>query len=127
MESPWAVGINMKTSFIIMQIGNPELDIICEKAIVSALKKCGLDPKRVDKHNQGGLLKSEIVNFIELRNVVLKITGYIQINEVFILNMIRFFEKSRTFFEEILTMIHPNVSLRFSNPQNQVISIFTNI
>ena len=55
----------MKTSFIVMQIGNLELDTVCEKAIVPALKNCGLDPKRVDKHNQGGLLKSEIVNFIE--------------------------------------------------------------
>ena len=48
-----------------MQIGNPELDQVCEQAIVPAMKARGLDPKRVDKHNQGGLLKSEIVSFIE--------------------------------------------------------------
>lgn len=60
----------MKTSFIVMQIGNPELDAVCEKAIVPVLKKCGLDPKRVDKHNQGGLLKSEIVNFIESAEII---------------------------------------------------------
>jgi hypothetical protein len=47
-----------------MQIGNPELDRVCEKSMVPALKAFGLDPKRVDKHNQGGLLKSEIINFI---------------------------------------------------------------
>ena len=61
----------MKTSFIVMQIGNPELDAVCEKAIVPALKKCGLDPKRVDKHNQGGLLKSEIVNFIQSAEIII--------------------------------------------------------
>lgn len=54
----------MKQAFIIMQIGNPNLDIVCKEAIVPALKLCGFDPKRVDKHTEGGLLKSEIVGFI---------------------------------------------------------------
>ncbi|MBF0216339.1 MAG: hypothetical protein HQL30_05020 [Candidatus Omnitrophica bacterium] len=61
----------MKNAFIVMQIGNAELDSVCEQAIVPALKKCGLDPKRVDKHNQGGLLKSEIVNFIESSEIII--------------------------------------------------------
>ena len=61
----------MKTAFIVMQIGNTELDSVCERAIIPALKKCGLDPKRVDKHNQGGLLKSEIVNFIESSEIII--------------------------------------------------------
>ncbi len=51
----------MPTAFIIMQIGNIDLDQVCDKAIVPAAVACGLDPKRVDKHNQGGLLKSEII------------------------------------------------------------------
>lgn len=55
----------MAEGFIIMQIGNEELDRACEQAIVPALKDCGLEAKRVDKHNQGGLLKSEIISFIE--------------------------------------------------------------
>jgi len=55
----------MPEVFIIMQIGEPGLDSICERAMVPALKACGFDPKRVDKHNQGGLLKSEIIGFIE--------------------------------------------------------------
>ncbi|MCK4820234.1 hypothetical protein KA005_31005, partial [bacterium] len=54
----------MKQAFIIMQIGNNDLDLVCEKAIVPALKSCGFDPKRVDKHTMGRLLKSEIVEFI---------------------------------------------------------------
>lgn len=54
-----------------MQIGNPELDRMCAKAIVPALKACGLDPKRVDKHNKGGLLKSEIIAFIEGSDIII--------------------------------------------------------
>lgn len=60
----------MKQAFIIMQIGNTDLDIACEKAIVPALKSCGLDPKRVDKHTEGRLLKSEIVGFIESSDII---------------------------------------------------------
>lgn len=60
----------MKQAFIIMQIGNHELDVVCKKAIVPALKSCNLDPKRVDKHNEGRLLKSEIVGFIESSDII---------------------------------------------------------
>lgn len=61
----------MKQAFIIIQIGNTELDKVCEDAIVPALKACGFDPKRVDKHNEGGLLKSEIVRFIESSDIII--------------------------------------------------------
>jgi len=61
----------MKQAFIIMQIGNPDLDKVCEKAIVPALKSCSLDPKRVDRHNEGRLLKSEIVGFIETSDIII--------------------------------------------------------
>ncbi len=60
----------MKQAFIIMQIGNPDLDLVCEKAIVPALKSCGFDPKRVDKHTMGRLLKSEIVEFIMSSDII---------------------------------------------------------
>lgn len=60
----------MKQAFIIMQIGNPDLDIIFRDAIVPALISCGLDPKRVDKHNEGRLLKSEIIEFIESSDII---------------------------------------------------------
>lgn len=53
-----------------MPIGNPNLDIVCKEAIVPALESCGLDPKRVDKHNEGRLLKSEIVGFIESSDII---------------------------------------------------------
>jgi hypothetical protein len=60
----------MPTGFIIMQIGNPDLDSVCEKVIVPALTSCGLEARRVDKHNQGGLLKSEIIKFIETSEII---------------------------------------------------------
>lgn len=60
----------MATAFIIMQIGNSELDAVCRDAIVPALAACGLDAKRIDKHNQGGLLKSEIIQFIESSEII---------------------------------------------------------
>jgi hypothetical protein len=61
----------MGTAFIIMQIGNTELEQVYAKAMVPALKACGLDAKRVDKHNQGGLLKSEIIQFIQSSDIIL--------------------------------------------------------
>ena len=63
-------GVLMAQAFIIMQIGNSELDSMCEKAIVPAIQACGLEPKRVDKHNRGGLLKSEIIKFIQTTDII---------------------------------------------------------
>lgn len=60
----------MPIAFIVMQIGNVELDRVCSDAIVPAIKACGLDPKRVDKHNEGGLLKSEIIKFIHESDII---------------------------------------------------------
>lgn len=60
----------MRRAFIIMQIGNNDLDVVCNEAIIPALKSCDLDPKRVDKHNEGRLLKSEIVEFIESADII---------------------------------------------------------
>ena len=37
----------MEQAFIIMQIGNPELDRVCKQAIVPALEACGFEPKRI--------------------------------------------------------------------------------
>jgi hypothetical protein len=61
----------MKQAFIIMQIGNLELDNVCKDVFVPALKSVNFDPKRVDKHNKGGLLKSEIVQFIKDSEIIL--------------------------------------------------------
>lgn len=67
----YELGEQMSQAFIIMQIGNPELDRVYEQAIVPALTTCDLDPKRVDKHTQGNLLKSEIVAFIEDSDIII--------------------------------------------------------
>lgn len=53
-----------------MQIGNPGLDEVFECVIVPALRACGLEPKRVDRHNAGGLLHSEIIAFIEESDIL---------------------------------------------------------
>jgi hypothetical protein len=60
----------MQPGFVIMQIGNPELDVVYEQALVPALLACGFEPRRVDRHNRGGLLVSEIISFIEEAEVV---------------------------------------------------------
>ena len=60
----------MPDAFIIMQIGDGELDAVCERCIVPAIEANGMVAKRVDKHNQGGLLKSEIVGFIETADII---------------------------------------------------------
>jgi hypothetical protein len=61
----------MTSAFIIMQIGNPELDNVCARAIVPAVEVCGLDAKRIDKHNTGGLLKGEIITFIQSADIII--------------------------------------------------------
>lgn len=55
----------MAHGFVIMQIGNPALDRIYERVIVPALAACGVAARRVDRHNRGGLLLTEIATFIE--------------------------------------------------------------
>jgi len=61
----------MPQAFVIMQIGNKELDEIFQNAIVPAILSSGLTVKRVDKHNEGGLLKSEIINFIQESDIII--------------------------------------------------------
>lgn len=53
-----------------MQIGNPGLDLVYEEAVAPALEACGVEPRRVDRHNRGGLLLSEIMIFIQEAEVV---------------------------------------------------------
>lgn len=55
----------MQPGFVIMQIGNPELDLVYERAVAPACSACGFAPRRVDRHNRGGLLVSEIIAFID--------------------------------------------------------------
>jgi len=61
----------MAQAFVIMQIGNNELDKVYDSAIAPAIEACGLEPKRVDKHNEGGLLKSEIIAFLQNSEIII--------------------------------------------------------
>ncbi|MCK5708044.1 MAG: hypothetical protein KAI43_10360 [Candidatus Aureabacteria bacterium] len=61
-------------AFIIMQIGNPDLDSIYQDLFIPALESSGFSReqiKRVDKHNKGELLKSEIINFINSSDIII--------------------------------------------------------
>lgn len=60
----------MDEAFIIMQIGDSELDKICDEVIVPAIQSAGLVPRRVDRDNAGDLLKAEIVAFLERSQII---------------------------------------------------------
>jgi hypothetical protein len=60
----------MDEAFVIMQIGDAELDAVCDSAIDPAIADAGFTPRRVDRHNAGDLLKSEIVDFIERSQII---------------------------------------------------------
>lgn len=53
-----------------MQIGNEQLDAVCDEAIDPAIRDAGFAARRVDRHNEGDLLKSEIVKFIERSQII---------------------------------------------------------
>jgi len=60
----------MDEAFIVMQIGDAEMDEVCDAAIAPAIEAAGLAPRRVDRHNEGDLLKSEIVQFLERAQII---------------------------------------------------------
>ena len=60
----------MSTAFVVMQIGNPELDDLFEAVIQPAIEAAGLQAKRVDRDNEGGLLKSEIIEFLNNSEII---------------------------------------------------------
>jgi hypothetical protein len=60
----------MDEAFVIMQIGNAQLDVVCDEAIDPAIRDAGPAARRVDRHNEGDLLKSEIVQFIERSQII---------------------------------------------------------
>jgi hypothetical protein len=61
----------MSQAFIIMQIGEPELERIYDRVIAPALEACGFTPRRVDRHTRGGLLASEIISFLEESEILI--------------------------------------------------------
>ncbi|HWM63256.1 MAG TPA: hypothetical protein VNP96_04605 [Solirubrobacterales bacterium] len=60
----------MDEAFVIMQIGDADLDAVCDAAIDPAITDAGFTPRRVDRHNAGDLLKGEIVDFIERSQII---------------------------------------------------------
>ena len=60
----------MSVAFVVMQIGDSELDHLFETVIQPAIESVGLETKRVDRHNEGGLLKSEIIQFLNNSEII---------------------------------------------------------
>ncbi len=61
---------NSQIAFVIMQIGNAELDKMYSNVFVPAIKAANLEPKRIDKDNEGNLLKKEITEYIENAEII---------------------------------------------------------
>ena len=61
----------MSIAFVVMQIGDSELDNLFETVIQPAIESAGLEAKRVDRHNEGGLLKSEIIQFLNDSEIII--------------------------------------------------------
>ena len=61
----------MSIAFVVMQIGDEQLDQLFETVIHPAIESVGLQAKRVDRHNEGELLKSEIVQFLNNSEIII--------------------------------------------------------
>ncbi len=64
------MGLEQKQAFVIMRIGNSEMDAVYCDAIAPAIIDAGLIPNRVDRDNEGDVLHSEIVRFIRESDIV---------------------------------------------------------
>ncbi len=60
----------MRPGSVIMQIGNKQLDGIYEQVIAPAMRACDVEPRRVDKHNEGRLLSAEIARLIREADII---------------------------------------------------------
>lgn len=61
----------MKKAFMIMQIGNPDLDDMYENVYLPISKECKLRLFRVDKDNEGDLIKKTIDKYIEDVDIII--------------------------------------------------------
>ena len=61
----------MKKAFMIMQIGNPDLDDMYENIYLPISKECRLRLFRVDKDNEGDLIKKTIDKYIEEADIII--------------------------------------------------------
>jgi hypothetical protein len=60
----------MRPGFVIMQIGNAELDAVYREVIAPAMRAVDVEPIRVDRHNEGRLLNTEIARFIRAADII---------------------------------------------------------
>lgn len=60
-----------RIAFVIMQIGNGELDTLYQEVYIPAIKNANLDPKRIDFDDEGNLIKNEIVGYIEKADIII--------------------------------------------------------
>lgn len=58
-------------AFVIMQIGNTELDKMYSDIFIPAIEAANLTPKRIDQDNEGNLLKKEITEYIEKAEIII--------------------------------------------------------
>jgi len=61
----------MKKAFMIMQIGNTDLDDMYENIYCPIAQECGLRIFRVDKDNEGDLIKKTIDKYIEEAEIII--------------------------------------------------------
>lgn len=57
--------------FVIMPINKPETDMLWKNVYISIIKKCGLNPRRIDKDDDGSSLHSQILNYISNSPIVI--------------------------------------------------------
>jgi len=57
--------------FVIMQIGNPELDKIWQSVYMPVIGDLKMKPCRIDKHNEGRFLMSEVVDFLNRSRLII--------------------------------------------------------
>ena len=57
--------------FVIMQIGNQQLDRIWKDVYVPVIQDFKLEPRRIDRHNEGRFLMSEVATFLNRSKLVI--------------------------------------------------------
>ena len=58
-------------AFLIMQIGDPQLDRIWSNVYVPVIQDFKLKPRRIDKHNEGRFLMSEVADLLVKSKIII--------------------------------------------------------
>jgi hypothetical protein len=61
----------MDTAFVIMPFGRDDTELVWKEVFEPTLRNCGLQPKRVDRDNEGTLLVTEISQFIQDADIIM--------------------------------------------------------